>query len=391
MHGRIEDLNSIDIIKLKEIENKFKKIDFSFIVDNHNDSYNGLNSIINIIEKLDEVKKFILNEYDLMTRKSLENINSDFIKIFLIYKWIYQNMIEDKYVFNLFGIPGFFRSNFERNHFSKSQNLEAINYNMGVCISFSLIFFELTKKLKIKSEISTGVAIFEDYQENHAWLKLEIDNKWYNLDYMFDIYNYENNLKPESILIKDSEMKGRKEYYTTNYNLQKNINCNENYNYDEIIKYFNKENLEKNFISSSNEDWKIKKEKLTKLQQQLIKEFKINKVIKESFIKINLYEYLVSEKTIDITNINKYIMLVVNQKLLKLLKNNNKYKKIVKDIIIKNKIKIYWILFELDDTEYFEKGYWEEIYELKNEEEFEYFFEFNIKKNLNIKSIYDFD
>lgn len=146
--------------------------------------------LVDTLKEIDEIVKLFNKEveFELKEFKNNKKIIKEFknekeleeyIKLYIVYKFIYKNFIYD----NFYSFIG--KRSIEKElikYYEESQQITRLNKQFGVCTTFSSLINIFLNKLGVKTILIRGI----NEGSNHIWNKIKIGRNWYNLDYTFD-------------------------------------------------------------------------------------------------------------------------------------------------------------------------------------------------------------
>ena len=180
-------------------------------------------------------------------------IQSDIEKVFVVYNYIFKNILYDyeyleldkkskKVGFNNLTV-------LEQRKIFRTQTLEGIFTKKTVCTGFSYIFKMLLEYIGIESNICIGYfKIGKEKEVAHAWNQVKIDGNWYNIDISYGIEHYNEYIRieegkiPKYFLLSDEEY--YKKYIVSKVGMKnKNIkmkvyNCDKSYSRTKLKNIF---------------------------------------------------------------------------------------------------------------------------------------------------------
>ena len=180
-------------------------------------------------------------------------IQSDIEKVFVVYNYIFKNILYDyeyleldkkskKVGFNNLTV-------LEQRKIFRTQTLEGIFTKKTVCTGFSYIFKMLLEYIGIESNISIGYfKIGKEKEVAHAWNQVKIDGNWYNIDISYGIEHYNEYIRieegkiPKYFLLSDDEY--YKKYIVSNVGMKnkntkmKVYNCDKSYSRTKLKNIF---------------------------------------------------------------------------------------------------------------------------------------------------------
>ena len=180
-------------------------------------------------------------------------IQSDIEKVFVVYNYIFKNILYDyeyldldkkskKVGFNNLTV-------LEQRKIFRTQTLEGIFTKKTVCTGFSYIFKILLEYIGIESNICIGYfKIGKEKEVAHAWNQVKIDEKWYNIDISYGIEHYNEYIRieegkiPKYFLLSDDEY--YKKYIVSNVGMKnkntkmKVYNCDKSYSRTKLKNIF---------------------------------------------------------------------------------------------------------------------------------------------------------
>ena len=180
-------------------------------------------------------------------------IKSDIEKVFVVYNYIFKNILYDyeyldldkkskKVGFNNLTV-------LEQRKIFRTQTLEGIFTKKTVCTGFSYIFKMLLEYIGIESNICIGYfKIGREKEIPHAWNQVKIDGNWYNIDISYGIEHYNEYIRieegkiPKYFLLSDDEY--YKKYIVSKIGMKnkntkmKVYNCDNTYDRSKLKKIF---------------------------------------------------------------------------------------------------------------------------------------------------------
>lgn len=125
------------------------------------------------IEKLDEKILECFESYDEVC---------DYAKLYVVYKFIYNNFIYDDLDIYLSNINIYKENEYFVKYLQESQRITRLKKGFALCTTYSAFIHILLSKLNVKSKIIEG----RTKEFFHIWNKIKVGKNWYNLDYTFD-------------------------------------------------------------------------------------------------------------------------------------------------------------------------------------------------------------
>lgn len=356
-------IGMLDILKK---DNKNRNIDISIYIQNFDMMEKNIYVFEKALKEIDDIYLKITEKTDKMYKKYSDKYDYTYYYIINIYDYLIHNMIYDASDIEDTEIPYIFRDRFAKIIKDEEQGIDRILCKYGTCGIFTNIIGVLLDKKNIPNAKIIGTL----KDTAHVWNQVQIQGKWYNLDYINDINNIYDNIPLTKFLLSNQEFKDYKIFYTlqngngvqlqdvhlpnicTNNFINENINENEHehenkviikYDFNNTVDYYkNVINVEKLIRRREDILFKIyyKEISLTKF----LKYIKLNKELKYRYIiyinlkeikKILELEQKEIRKILEILKQNIYYIahLIIDLKDIKLQdKNSNKIKMIEEEL-----------------------------------------------------------